>query len=99
MRIPPGTAISSGTTLELVPGKRIVQSWRTTEFAASDADSTIIIELEPTKTVTRLTLIHKGAPSDQTEYEHGGWEDFYFVPMKAYFARQKPIATTRKAVS
>ena len=28
----------AGKTLELIPGKRIVQSWRTSEFAAGDPD-------------------------------------------------------------
>ena len=46
----------SGKTLELAAGRRIVQSWRTTEFEATDPDSTIVVDLEPTKTGTRLTL-------------------------------------------
>ena len=79
----------SGRTLELVPGRRIVQSWRTSEFAASDPDSTVVVALEPTKTGTRLTLTHRGAPDGQTGYERGGWRDFYFAPMKAYFRREK----------
>ncbi len=95
----PGTVTSPARLLELVPGKRIVQSWRTTDFANSDPDSTIVIELEPAKTGTRLTLFHNGAPDDQTDYEHGGWKDFYFVPMKAYFARETRKAKSQKAGS
>ncbi len=79
----------SGRTLELVPGRRIVQSWRTTDFADEEPDSTITIELEPTKTGVRLTLLHSGVPDDQTDYENGGWRDFYFAPMKAYFSGEK----------
>jgi uncharacterized protein YndB with AHSA1/START domain len=84
----------TGKTLELVPEKRIVQSWRTTEFAGSDPDSKIVVELAPTRTGTRLTLIHEGAPDGQTDYENGGWRDFYFAPMKAYFSREKRTANT-----
>jgi activator of HSP90 ATPase len=76
----------TGKTLELIPGKRIVQSWRTSKFTASDPDSTITVELEQTKAGTRLTLIHRGVPDGQTSYENGGWQDNYFTPMKAYFA-------------
>ena len=83
----------TGKTVELVPGKRIVQSWRTTEFADSDPDSTITVELAPTKAGARLTLTHSGVPDGQTSYEHGGWQDNYFVPMKAYFAREKTRGT------
>ena len=75
----------TGKTLELVPGRRIVQSWRTSEFEESDPDSTVTVDLEPTKTGTRLT---------QTDYENGGWRDFYFSPMKAYFAREAHKAKT-----
>ena len=85
-----------GKTLELVPGRRIVQSWRTSEFADGDPDSTITVELEPTKTGTRLTLTHRGVPDDQTDYENGGWRDFYFSPMKAYFARENRTAKPAK---
>jgi activator of HSP90 ATPase len=81
-----------GATLALVPGKRIVQSWRTTEFGASDPDSTIVVDLEPIRTGTRLTLTHKGVPDGQTSYEKGGWQDNYFAPMKAYFASRKKKA-------
>ena len=85
-----------GKTLELIPGRRIVQSWRSADFGSLDPDSTITVELEPTKTGTRLTLTHAGVPDDQTDYENGGWRDFYFSPMKAYFAREnepQPLGT------
>jgi activator of HSP90 ATPase len=81
-----------GATLELVAGKRIVQSWRTTEFGASDPDSTIVVDLESTGAGTRLTLTHKGVPDGQTSYENGGWQDNYFAPMKAYFESRKKNA-------
>ena len=79
----------SGKTLELRPGERIVQSWRTTRFRAADADSTIAVQFAPIKAGTRLTLNHKGVPDGHTSYEKGGWRDFYFEPMKAYFKRLK----------
>ena len=84
----------TGRTLELVPGRRIVQSWRTSEFEESDPDSTVTVDLAPTKTGTRLTLAHCGVPDGQTDYENGGWRDFYFSPMKAYFARKNQTANS-----
>jgi uncharacterized protein YndB with AHSA1/START domain len=76
----------SGKTLELVPGRRIVQSWRTTEFSPEDPDSTITIDLVATKSGTKLTLTHRGAPDGQTSYETEGWRDYYFAPMVEYFS-------------
>jgi activator of HSP90 ATPase len=79
----------TGKTLELIPGKRIVQSWRTSKFGDGDPDSTITVELEQTKAGTQLTLTHSGVPDGQTKYENGGWQDNYFTPMKAYFASER----------
>ena len=84
-----------GRTLELVPGRRIVQSWRTTDFADEDPDSTIAIELERMGIGARLTLMHSGVPDDHTDYENGGWQDFYFTPMTAYFLGEKSARTKR----
>jgi activator of HSP90 ATPase len=79
----------TGKTVELIPAKRIVQSWRTTQFGDNHPDSTIVVELAPAKTGARLTLTHSGVPDGQTSYEKGGWQDNYFAPMKVYFARRK----------
>lgn len=81
-----------GETLDLVPDRRIVQSWRTSEFGDEDADSRVTIELEPTATGTRLRLFHESVPDGQTSYEESGWQDFYFAPMQAYFERAKQKA-------
>ena len=76
----------SGRTLELDPDHHIAQSWRTTEFRSEQADSRIDIRLDATPTGTLLTLTHSGVSADQHGYEHVGWEDSYFEPMRAYFA-------------
>ena len=86
---------SSGRNRKLVPGRRIVQSWRTVEFAATDADSEIDIRLTATARGTRLTLAHSNIPDGHTGYR-SGWVAYYFVPMKAFFAaRAKDRAAVR----
>jgi len=77
-----------GRNLELEPNRRIVQSWRTSEFAANDPDSTVTIALSPIGAGARLSLKHTGVPDGQTSYENEGWREFYFEPMQAYFARR-----------
>jgi activator of HSP90 ATPase len=77
----------SGKNLELEPNKRIIQSWRTTEFSETDDDSTLEILLEGTKKSTKLTLIHTNIPEGQGKSYKQGWKDFYFVPMKKYFLK------------
>lgn len=75
----------TGKTLELKPYKKIVQSWRTSEFAKSDADSKLEVVLEKIKAGTKITLIHTQIPKGgKAEYKEG-WQDYYFKPMKEYF--------------
>ncbi len=75
----------SGRNLTLVPGKRIVQSWRSTQFADTDPDSQIELVLKKSARGTRVTLKHTNVPDGQHSYKEG-WKTHYFVPMKAYFA-------------
>ena len=79
---------ASGKNMELVPGERIVQSWRTSDFAADDPDSTITVTLTPVAGGTRVTLVHSGLTGDGSSYKDG-WRDYYFAPMKTYFAELK----------
>jgi uncharacterized protein YndB with AHSA1/START domain len=79
----------SGRNLELVPGERIVQSWRTTEFGDDDEDSVIIVTLQEIEEGTLLTLEHGNVPDAHRSYEEGGWRSSYFEPMVAYFTELK----------
>ncbi|HYL48651.1 MAG TPA: SRPBCC domain-containing protein [Stellaceae bacterium] len=76
----------TGKNLTLDPGKRIVQSWRTTKFTAADPDSEIEVLFEPVASGTLVTVNHRNVPDGHTSYRDGGWERSYFEPMKAYFA-------------
>lgn len=87
----------TGRNLELVPGERIVQSWRTTEFTDEHEDSIITVTLEETEDGTLLTLVHSKVPEAHKSYEQGGWETHYFEPMKAYFGESEEAGTDRRA--
>ena len=79
----------SGRNLKLEPGRRIVQSWRTTRFKDDDADSEIEVLLEPVAGGTLVTVRHKNVPDGHTSYRDGGWQKSYFEPMKRYFGGGK----------
>jgi uncharacterized protein YndB with AHSA1/START domain len=79
----------SGRNLELVPGERIVQSWRTSEFGDEHEDSVITIVLQEVGGGTLLTLEHGNVPDEQRSYEEDGWQSNYFEPMVAYFSERK----------
>ena len=77
----------SGKTLELVEaGSRIVQSWRTTDFESGEPDSLLEVLLEKARGGTRVTLVHTNIPAGHGAEYRKGWLDFYFKPMKDYFA-------------
>jgi activator of HSP90 ATPase len=48
----------TGRTLALEPGRRIVQSWRTSEFTDEHDDSQLEVLLEPVEKGTRVTMCH-----------------------------------------
>ena len=75
----------TGKTLELDPGHRFQQTWRTTHFEPGDPDSMIEVVLEPKGDSTLLTLKHSNVPDGQTSYEESGWQLYYFEPMKRRF--------------
>jgi activator of HSP90 ATPase len=79
-----------GENLELEPGKRIIQSWRTSEFSDDEPDSHLEITLEPANGQTRLTLKHSELPKHGWQYKQG-WVDSYFEPMQAYFQGRRVI--------
>ncbi len=70
-----------GTNLELVPDRKIVQSWRTSEWPEGHY-SRVTFSLKPASGGTELTLTHSGIPEDSADDIRQGWHDFYWNPMK-----------------
>ena len=79
----------SGKNVRLVENRRIVQSWRTTEFPAGAPDSNLEILFDKVEAGTRITIIHSEIPHGQISEYRKGWKDFYFTPMKEYFVHKK----------
>lgn len=77
-----------GRNLELDPPRRILQSWRTTEFAARDPASRLLVTFKPVAGGTRVTIYHSNLPAHGMKYKQG-WVDAYLNPMQAYFEGRK----------
>ena len=76
-----------GKNIELEPNKRILQSWRTSQFEETEVDSQLEILLHEIDGQTELALIHTNLPESGEHYKKG-WDNHYFQPMKAYFSSE-----------
>ena len=72
---------SEGTNLELVPDKKIVQTWRASDWPAG-IYSTVTFVLKEIDKGTKLTFTQISVPDGQLEDVSQGWKDFYWMPMK-----------------
>ncbi len=76
----------SGEIVALEPGKRIAQTWRTTEFPKGSRASRLEVLLDADGDGTVVTFVHTEIPAGQGKKYLEGWEQFYFAPMRAHFA-------------
>ena len=78
-----GGAIS-GTSLQLIPKRLIVQSWRSAHFGARDLDSTLILTFLPRGKGGRIMLTHVNVAERDLGGVSDGWAKYYFVPWREY---------------
>lgn len=77
-----------GKNLELVPGKKIVQSWRPSEETwPEDYYSTVSFELSRAKGGTRLLFVHSGVLADHAGHLSSGWKKSYWEPLQKYLSK------------
>jgi activator of HSP90 ATPase len=73
-----------GRTLMLVPGKTIVQTWRSTGWKKSDADSILILTFRKAGSGGRVDLAHVNVPKHDHKGVTKGWKKFYWKPWRKY---------------
>jgi activator of HSP90 ATPase len=91
----------SGKNLLLLDGKKIVQSWRSSEFPEEAADSVLSVQFIEQNGITEVDLEHKDIPPGQGVQYQSGWIEFYANPMQKYFAAKfgsKPSSGKKKIV-
>ena len=79
-----GGAIT-GRNIELVPDRRIVQSWRGGPWE-DGVYSIVKFELEGDTAGTKLVLDHAGFPEGQRDHLASGWDTNYWEPLRQHFA-------------
>ncbi|MDD5686474.1 MAG: SRPBCC domain-containing protein [Elusimicrobia bacterium] len=79
----------NGVNLELVPDKKIVQSWHASDWDDDEYYSKITFKLARIKTGTKLNFIHEGIPSKEYNEIKQGWIDYYWKPLKKMLEKSK----------
>ena len=65
----------SGTNLELDPGKKIVQTWETTEWPEGAEPSKLEWTFAEKDGGTEVTMVHSNVPASQVDSYRQGWSD------------------------
>jgi activator of HSP90 ATPase len=77
-----------GKNVKLVPGKKIVQTWRSVDGKwPEDHYSEITFDLKKSGKGTELTFTHKNVPENQVAEFKRGWHDHYWKPMREFLEK------------
>ena len=77
-----------GKNTELIPDKKIVQTWRASDWEEGH-ESEVQFKIESTKTGCTLTFTQTNVPEEHFSSVKQGWVDFYWSPMKQMFGNAK----------
>jgi uncharacterized protein YndB with AHSA1/START domain len=86
-----------GILLGVDEGRRIVQTWRTAEFAPEWRDSRVVVEFEPARGGTRVVVRHSDVPPAFVKRFEKGWTEHYLKPLARYFAKAGKKTPTPRA--
>ena len=76
--------VLTGTILQVVPKRLIVQSWRSSNWGPADLDSTLILTFLPERDGGRIELTQVNVVDTDFAGVSHGWEKFYWAPWRAY---------------
>ena len=80
----------TGKLVILDLGRRIVMSWRTSDFPRDAVDSRVEVHFETLGPSTRILILHTEIPEGQSEKYKTLWNEKYITPMRAYFSKFLP---------
>lgn len=79
-----------GKNLELVKGKKIVQSWKANESNWPEGHYSLVsFDLKKKGNSTELNFVHSEVPAANAKSLSNGWKQFYWTPMKEYFKNKE----------
>ena len=74
--------------LAVVPGKLIVQRWRSVHFKKTDPDSILVLQfIQDGNRGGRIDLVHINVPGQDHAGVTKGWPTHYWKPLRRYLAK------------
>ena len=74
----------SGRMVATVPGRLVVQTWRSTNFGVDDPDSILVLAFSEAVSGGRIDLVHIGVADRDYDGVSEGWRKFYWDPWRAF---------------
>lgn len=74
----------TGITVDLKPGRRIVQAWRSQGWPAGHYSIVTFSFLKKSGVRTALRFTQVGVPSEDYSKKNRGWHEHYWEPLKQY---------------
>ncbi len=76
-----------GRNLAVIPGRMIVQSWRSRGWKKTDVDSILVLTFSKVPGGGRVDLVHANVPDQDHAGVKNGWVRYYWKPWKAYLKK------------
>jgi activator of HSP90 ATPase len=76
-----------GFNLDLVPGKRIVQAWRSNHWPKGTYSIATFALSRSRGGRTRLVFTQVGVPASSSKHMNQGWRQHYWKPLKAHLEK------------
>lgn len=76
--------VISGTILQVIPKRLIVQAWRSPYWGPTDLDSTLVLTFLPENDGGRIELTQVNVVDVDFAGVSQGWEKYYWTPWRKY---------------
>jgi len=77
-----------GTVKEIVPDKKLVQTWKPSDWDKQGKESIVTFELSEKQGKTTVQLEHTNVPDEQFKSTSDGWNEYYVGAIKEYLENE-----------
>jgi activator of HSP90 ATPase len=79
----------TGTYVKLQRARQILAEWKTSEWPTGYPPSQLALSFKDSDAGTLVSMVHSDVPMSQVDAYRQGWTDYYWTPLKEYFAPVK----------